>query len=151
MMELGATICLPAQPQCLLCPVSAYCRGRQAGRQDQLPIKSRKLKMTNVERAVVVVEGRSGILMYQRPSDAKKLRGFWDLPEPDQLNGVQLGKAVGEFRHSIVNHNYQYAVLPGVLRGAVPDGMCWVSQKQMGALPVSTRARKAMSIWDARS
>ena len=38
-MELGATVCLPSNPQCLVCPVSVFCRARQSGRQNDLPVK----------------------------------------------------------------------------------------------------------------
>src|SRR5688572_12852451 len=37
MMDLGATICTPRAPRCLLCPLSALCQARAQGRQDELP------------------------------------------------------------------------------------------------------------------
>lgn len=42
MMDLGATICTPRDPKCLLCPVSAGCQARIEGRQEQLPVKAKK-------------------------------------------------------------------------------------------------------------
>ena len=41
-MELGATLCLPKKPQCLLCPVQAVCEGQKAGRAHELPVKLKK-------------------------------------------------------------------------------------------------------------
>lgn len=147
MMELGATICLPRQPQCLLCPVTALCQGRAQGRQDQLPVKSRKMQMVDVEKSILIIESDGKVLMWQRPDDAAKLKGFWDLPEPEQAVGVQSGRMIGEFRHSIVNHNYRISVLPGRLTGSVPNGLQWISKSELEVLPVSTRARKALTLW----
>ncbi len=42
MMELGATICLPRNPQCLLCPVAAECEAKRRAAQSQYPIKTPK-------------------------------------------------------------------------------------------------------------
>ena len=44
LMELGATVCLPTNPQCSDCPVSANCRALQAGTVAQLPVKLRKVE-----------------------------------------------------------------------------------------------------------
>ena len=49
MMELGATICLPRNPLCLLCPVSADCQARAQGKQSQLPVKLKRTQPVRVE------------------------------------------------------------------------------------------------------
>src|SRR5438876_1211618 len=41
MMELGATLCAPRSPQCLLCPVAQFCEGRKQGIAELLPEKIR--------------------------------------------------------------------------------------------------------------
>jgi A/G-specific adenine glycosylase len=43
LMDLGATICTPRKPKCLLCPLSALCEARRQGRQDELPVKAPKM------------------------------------------------------------------------------------------------------------
>ncbi|HEY2457871.1 MAG TPA: A/G-specific adenine glycosylase [Candidatus Acidoferrum sp.] len=45
MMELGATLCTPRSPQCLLCPVNEFCEARKLGLVDSIPAK-RKLRDT---------------------------------------------------------------------------------------------------------
>jgi A/G-specific adenine glycosylase len=45
MMELGATLCTPRSPQCLLCPVNEFCEARKLGLVDVIPEK-RKLRDT---------------------------------------------------------------------------------------------------------
>ncbi len=42
MMDLGATICTPRRPACVLCPLAETCAARIGGRQDVLPLKRAK-------------------------------------------------------------------------------------------------------------
>jgi A/G-specific adenine glycosylase len=144
MMELGATLCLPRQPQCLLCPVSELCQARRNGTQDALPVKGRKLKMVRVDRCVLLVERNGSLLLWQRGAGSPKLQGFWELPEPEHLPKAKPGKPLGEFRHSIVNHNYRIAVAPATV-GRVPKGFEWVSHARLRELPLSTIVRKALA------
>ena len=44
MMDLGATVCLPRQPLCLLCPLADLCQARLAGTPESFPVLTRKLK-----------------------------------------------------------------------------------------------------------
>ncbi len=56
MMELGATVCLPKNPQCLLCPVAKFCRARASGMQNELPVKAVRTAMVQERRAVFWIE-----------------------------------------------------------------------------------------------
>ncbi|MEN9887538.1 MAG: hypothetical protein RL758_2116 [Pseudomonadota bacterium] len=42
LMDLGATLCTPRNPQCEVCPVAADCQARLSGRQQELPLRSKK-------------------------------------------------------------------------------------------------------------
>jgi A/G-specific adenine glycosylase len=53
LMELGATLCLPRDPQCLLCPLAASCRARLAGRQDELPVKGGRRDTVRIEQTLL--------------------------------------------------------------------------------------------------
>lgn len=144
MMELGATLCLPKQPQCLLCPLSDHCQGLAAGRQNELPVKSRKIAMERVDRAVLFIEQADQLLLWQRGQDSAKMKGFWELPEADQIPGAKLGRPIAEIRHSIVNHNYRIAVVPGKIRSK-PHGFHWIRREDLPTLPLSTILRKALA------
>lgn len=74
MMELGATICTPRNPQCLLCPVAAFCRARQLGIQHEIPDKRRKRATVEVVLAAAVLtdgRGRCLLLPPPKPTGAK--------------------------------------------------------------------------------
>ncbi len=44
LMDLGATVCLPRRPSCLVCPVADLCAGRLEGAPERYPVKTRKLR-----------------------------------------------------------------------------------------------------------
>lgn len=150
LMELGATLCLPKNPQCLVCPVSQICLARARGRQNELPVKTKGQKTAVEERTVYWIEKSDRLLLWQRPADSSLMPGFWELPEPEQLPDVESAETIGTFRHGITFHNYQFTVR----RAQEPDnlGRCrWIGTDQvMGQLgtplPVSTIVRKAAKI-----
>jgi A/G-specific adenine glycosylase len=60
MMELGAMICTPRAPQCLLCPISKSCRARQLGLAESLPEKRKKRDSVEITLAAAVLVDRQG-------------------------------------------------------------------------------------------
>ncbi len=60
MMELGATLCTPKSPQCLLCPVAQFCAGRKLGIAESLPEKRKKRATVNVTLAAAVYLDENG-------------------------------------------------------------------------------------------
>nr|WP_315493683.1 A/G-specific adenine glycosylase [uncultured Rhodoferax sp.] len=47
MMDLGATVCSPKKPSCLLCPVHSHCAAAKAGDPERYPVRTRKLKRSS--------------------------------------------------------------------------------------------------------
>jgi A/G-specific adenine glycosylase len=82
-MELGALVCTPKSPHCLTCPVMERCEGRLAGKELELPVKTRAKAPRQEYRAVALIEGtgdnRGKILLRKRPSEGL-LAGMWELP-----------------------------------------------------------------------
>jgi A/G-specific adenine glycosylase len=145
LMELGATLCVPRQPQCLLCPVAEFCKAREAGTQHQLPVKLRKVESVKLERTLLIIRNNDSFLMWQRPAESAKLAGFWELPEPHLLPSVEIGEPIGQFRHSITNHNYVFSVKNAVLKKK-PAGFEWVSNTELEKRPLSTTSRKGLAL-----
>jgi A/G-specific adenine glycosylase len=68
MMELGAMVCTPKTPQCLLCPVSKHCRALQAGLAEELPEKRKKRDTVDVTlAATVLLDARGRTLLLPPP------------------------------------------------------------------------------------
>ncbi len=55
MMELGATVCTPRSPQCLLCPIQEFCQARKLGLVDAIPEKRRKRATEEITLAAMVL------------------------------------------------------------------------------------------------
>ena len=79
LMDLGATICLPKNPRCLLCPLMSQCKARENGTQELRPVlKPKKAVPSYVHVAAVVME-RGRVLLSQRPAEGL-LGGMWEFP-----------------------------------------------------------------------
>jgi len=73
MMELGATLCTPKSPQCLLCPVAQFCEGRKQGIAEFLPEKRRKRATVQIIlAAAVLVNGKGETVLLPPPQNAKE-------------------------------------------------------------------------------
>ena len=71
MMELGATLCTPKSPECLLCPVSQFCEGRKLGIAESLPEKRKKRATVEVTLAAAVFTDTNGLTLLLSPSQEK--------------------------------------------------------------------------------
>src|SRR5208283_2886872 len=70
MMELGAILCTPKSPQCLLCPVSEFCEARKQGLADTIPEKRKKRATVELQLAAAVLldpQGRTLLLPPPKP------------------------------------------------------------------------------------
>ncbi len=145
LMELGATVCLPRNPQCLLCPLAAFCEARAAGTQDQLPRKRRVPKIVREERTLFWVERGNHLLLWQRPAGSQLMPGFWELPEAEQLDGLSGTSELGSFRHGITFHDYLFRIVTAA-PPADTGVAAWVNIGTLDGLPLSTVAKKAVTL-----
>jgi A/G-specific adenine glycosylase len=107
MMELGATVCLPRNPQCLVCPVVADCKTQ--GEHKTAP--RAKMQSREVAHALSVRTGRHAnqasreVLLEQRPDALTVMPGMWELPmlKHAAVPEKELRMTV---RHAIMQVNY---------------------------------------------
>ncbi|MFO0949855.1 MAG: A/G-specific adenine glycosylase [Isosphaeraceae bacterium] len=78
-MELGALVCTPRSPRCLVCPVSADCLARARGKQDELPVVAPRPAPLEVVEACAVVRHGGRLLLLQRGAGGL-WEGFWEFP-----------------------------------------------------------------------
>ena len=82
-MDLGATICTPRRPKCILCPLREDCRGLVAGEPERYPVKApRKVKPRRQGAAFVAIRNDGAILLNKR-SDKGLLAGMSGVPVSD--------------------------------------------------------------------
>jgi A/G-specific adenine glycosylase len=135
MMELGATVCLPRQPQCLLCPVSDLCATR-----GELHRPGKGTRQTKREIHYALACRNGSIFLVQRPKTATLMPGMWELPETVGANGADASWLT--LRHSITVTDY----LVRVLRSPAPKGLegRWVRKSRLATLPLTGLARKIL-------
>lgn len=90
MMELGATVCLRQNPQCLICPVAQFCAARASGTPALYPrFKPKQIEQRTVVRLWCVARER--LLLSRTHAKARRLAGLYELPEAGEL-GFVLGE-----------------------------------------------------------
>ena len=144
-MELGATVCLPKEPKCDICPIAKWCEARIQGRQREFPVKLAAKRHLEIHETLLIIERRDSILLWQRPPEASRMAGFFELPEVGQLPQATVGRELGVVRHTITFHNYTFRVRKASIR-IVPDGYRWVHKLELSSIAASTILRKALRL-----
>jgi A/G-specific adenine glycosylase len=89
LMELGALICTPTSPSCLLCPVQDHCNAFHEGVQNELPVKTKKNKPRDVQLAAVVLTDDDGkMFIHKRPPNGL-LANLWEFPNVELHHPMQ--------------------------------------------------------------
>ncbi len=138
MMELGATVCTPRAPQCLICPLYRWCRSRGAEAAKPQTARNRK------ELRYALARKGDSVLLVQRDMDAPRMAGMWELPEINTAKPS--AEILAKLRHSITDTDYRVSVVKGS-RALVRnfDGQArWFTPKQWQKLALTGLTRKVL-------
>ncbi len=173
LMDLGATICTPRQPSCLLCPVAASCEARRRGLQDVIPRSTPRPAPTEVreacavitqgDRYLVVQRGRGGLweqfwefptIHREGPDPAgRSFDGPVDLPEGvRRLTGVtaSIGPVAATVRFGVTRYRVTLEIARGERRAGTPQpgpGLIdtrWETLDGLGALTFGSAGRRIL-------
>ncbi|MBB3935041.1 A/G-specific adenine glycosylase [Aureimonas phyllosphaerae] len=104
MMDLGATICTPRKPACVLCPVTDHCEARRQGRQEAFPVKAAKgAKPARVGAAFVLRRPADGAVWLRRRPAAGLLGSMSESPTTawssrgDGATGAEAAPVAGDW------------------------------------------------------
>ncbi|MEM7663550.1 MAG: A/G-specific adenine glycosylase [Pseudomonadota bacterium] len=143
LMDLGATVCTPKRPNCLICPISGLCDARRDGDPERFPIKQKKVpKPHRTGHVFLLLDG--GELLLERRPDKGLLGGMLGLPGSD-WGDVSASDIIGapaeadwshrgEVRHVFTHFSLTLQVWQGDLLGPRPEGT-WVARNQVRGLP----------------
>ncbi len=90
MMDLGAAICLPANPRCPVCPLKNLCQARKLGIQTERPVLGTRKAVPHRIHAAAVILRRGRVLLAQRPSSGL-LGGMWEFPNTRIVGSISKG------------------------------------------------------------
>ncbi|MBU9719867.1 MULTISPECIES: A/G-specific adenine glycosylase [Bacillaceae] len=80
LMELGALICTPKSPACLICPVQEHCAARAEGVQELLPVKAKKSPPKKKQMKAIVLKDDAGRILIQQRPETGMLAKLWQFP-----------------------------------------------------------------------
>ena len=164
MMDLGATICTPRNPACVICPLSEGCAARIAGQQDLFPVKAIKAARPLRRGSVFYIRRGLDVLVRTRPPKGL-LGGMTEFPgsawDAGGDPGGQAAPLVGNYRklaapveHGFTHFELRLDVFVAELGGKVsaPGDCRFVPEMTLAAeaLPGLMRKVAAAVLEDAR-
>ena len=156
-MELGATVCLPKNPLCLLCPLKQNCKAQKTGEQSLYPPRKLKTPSTKIEVSAAVILRRNKIYIQKRKVGGL-MGGLWEFPggkfEPgesaEQCLSREIKEEIGVALHidekfMTVKHSYTrfrvtlHVFLCRIRSGRVSPTKCekwdWVKREELDTYP----------------
>lgn len=156
LMDLGATVCLPRKPSCIICPVGDACIARHQGAPEKYPVKTRKLRRSAESLWMLRARDAQGrVWLEKRPA-----RGIWaglyclpvyDSREAllDELSASDRKEARDEagFVHVLTHkdlHLHPVAVVCRAL-SSLGEGGAWFDDREWQALGMPAPVRKLLA------
>ncbi len=154
MMDLGATVCLPRRPRCLVCPLAAACAARIAGVEADLPAKAPKPERPLRTGVVYWAERGDGSVLLRRRAPKGLLGGMVELPSlgwSDDDATVDVERLTDDWTtlETPVAHGFTHFRLELTLRlgettrDEAPDGCFWSPVDRLGDVGLPTVMAKA--------
>jgi A/G-specific adenine glycosylase len=151
LMEVGALICRPTNPECGRCPVATHCKARQLGRPESFPRVEIAKAPTQLDIPLYLVISRAGRVLMRRESGALMSEMF-HLPHG---NASLLGRSsrrffepaelLGSFRHTVTHRRIRFHVWSATLRERA-GGFRWIDPESLDNIPHPSYVRKALEL-----
>ncbi len=166
LMDLGALVCTPRNPRCLVCPVRAHCEARKLGLEEELPELPLRPGSVRVTMAAALIERRGSYLMYRR-TGTEVMKDMWEFPGGECLAGespraallresrekygltVKPDAELARVKHNIMNRRIDLYAFSAELedsREPVPNDRPskWVRLDELATVPVSSMVYKIL-------
>jgi len=166
LMDLGATVCTPRRPSCLMCPLKHQCRAQRAGNADRLPIKAVKPERPTRRGIAYLARREDGaLLLRQRPSRGL-LASMLEVPSTDWVSNPpqehQALKTVpvqgrwmaipGHVEHTFTHFRLEMAVYEAVVATDAPltiwanaERCRWVDRRDLDRQALPSIMRKIIA------
>jgi len=162
LMELGATICTPRSPACLLCPVRSHCKAQQLGLQEQMPSPRKSVETPLERRWTICVEHNGQWLIEQRPPKGR-WAGMWQfITVPARTSkrsalavsvvksliglSTTTAKHVDTIRHALTHRRYEFEIFRCRALNRGESHRKWIELEKLDAYPMSRPQLKVAGI-----
>lgn len=167
LMDLGATVCTPTEPNCPECPLNRHCRALEQDRVQEIPRLAPRAAITAVTACTVAIRRLDRRYLLRRCLPSERWAGLWDFPRfelPEPSNGaaalerfvsrevlsrtglrVALGGQISEFRHGVTRYRITLkCFLAEYQSGRLLPGQewDWASAESFADFPLSVTGRK---------
>ena len=85
MMDLGAAVCLPKNPNCESCPAASLCAAKAAGLQSRLPVREKNTAKPEKDLTVFLLTTPDGRTALRRRPETGLLSGLWEFPNTEGM------------------------------------------------------------------
>ena len=163
LMELGATVCTPRNPTCLLCPLQASCGAHRTGDPERFPAPAKRAAVRRVEVIAGLLERRDQVLLLRRPPGGL-FDGLLELPSVEGGDGpaleaalrartgitAKVGPSLGRLRHQLTHRDLRLEIVAlGDSRGRVSARVQaearFCGPAELERLPLSSLTKKALA------
>jgi A/G-specific adenine glycosylase len=171
LIDLGALICTPRSPSCLLCPLASLCAARRLGLQDALPVIARRPPPLAVTEACALVLSQDRLLVLQR-GEGGLWSNFWEFPTVNldgadpagrsfghrvglaegiaRLSGIEaeVGPEIKTLTYTVTRHRVRLRIHRArAIAGMIKPGpgfrdACWATPGMLAELPLGSAARR---------
>lgn len=164
LMDLGASICTPRAPACLICPLEAFCQARALGVQELRPVLEAKQAVPHYTVTAAVIQRDGMVLIARRPSNGL-LGGLWEFPGGKVENGeslpdclrrevreelgveVSVGASFGVYQHGYTHfkvtlHAFCCRLLEGEPQALHASEIRWAEPQALSSFPMGKIDRK---------
>ncbi len=158
LMELGALVCTPQNPDCDRCPISMDCIASLKGLQDQLPVKKPKAAPPHHQVTAAVISKDQQVLIAKRPQEGL-LGGLWEFPGGKQeageslqealrreikeelAGGIEVGDLLGIYQHAYTHyrvtlHAYRCRLVSEKLQLLYHTEIAWTDLESLADYPM---------------
>lgn len=162
MMELGAAICKPRNPECPSCPLESLCLARGRGLEATRPVRPARRASVDVVIPLYVIENDRGEVLMLRTIDPL-MKSMLHLPHgSDALlpsaaisaPGIVVKKRIGSVRHTVTHRRLEFEVsICDVTGGSVAESAAeafWINPERLQEHPHPSYVAKALRLWRSR-
>jgi A/G-specific adenine glycosylase len=151
-MELGATVCVPHEPRCLVCPIQKWCVTQGEVTRTEFPSRQKKKEIwCALECRDGKRDNKAQVRLVQRAKRDSLMPGMWELPQSSEPPLSSATAHWRTFRHSITVTNYTVHVLRNTTLRQTPTPITppvargkWIAIDRIPHTPITGLTRKIL-------